>query len=388
MPASAQPQMTQQNLAAANAQARANILQYGVARFQQIYSQNLTPSVNNTPVTVNFQNVGLVRGFLVKCVAQLAVTGATTAAAITEFGASNLLTNISLYDFNNILRINTTGFHMTMVNSAKSNTVFGGAYTPNVPVSYGNNWTVQSAASSIAAGAHTTVTYFYYVPLAYSKTDLRGSIYAGLVNATAYLSFTMSPNPVIASGDPLSAVYSGNTGGYYTGSTFNITVYQDYIDQLPTQNGSVVLPPLDISTVYNLLYTSVGAAITTNQDYSIPYANFRSFLSTMVIVDNGGSYYAGTDINYWMLQAANATTFWKYTPDVAALLARGIFMADPPTGVYWFDSRTTPINTQQFGNVGLYVNMSTVNSNPALLVGYEQFDLTQTIALASSLPTG
>jgi hypothetical protein len=151
---------------------------------------------------------------------------------------------------------------------------------------------------------------------------------------------------------------------------------------------TVMAPPLDISTVYDLKYTSTGAAITVNQDYGIPYANFRTFLSTMLVVDNGGTFNTGSDVTYFQLQAANSTTFWKYTPDVAALLARGIFMADPPAGVYWFDTRDRPINTQQFGNVQLVVNMNTVNANPSLQVGYEQFDLTQTIALASSLPTG
>jgi hypothetical protein len=382
-------QMTQMNVAQANLQARAAILNNGVPRLQNIYSQSVTPSATGAPVNVNFQNVGMVKGFLVRVKGTLHNSDGALTATRTGFGAANVLSNISLFDFNNILRINTTGAHISMLNSAKGNTVFGGAYSPNVPVSFGNNWTVQSAPATIANGADGAVTYFYYVPLAYSKLDLRGAIYAGLVNATAYLSLTVNPNPLVAAGaDPISAVYAGAPGGWKAGTQVQIDVYQDYIDQLPVANGSVILPPLDISTVYDLKYTSTGAAITVNQDYGIPYANFRTFLSTMLVVDNGGTFNTGSDVTYFQLQAANSTTFWKYTPDVAALLARGIFMADPPAGVYWFDTRDRPINTQQFGNVQLVVNMNTVNANPSLQVGYEQFDLTQTIALASSLPTG
>lgn len=379
-------QMTQQQLAAANMQARANILANGVPRLQNIYSQAVTPSATGAPVNINFQNVGMIRGFLVRVKGTLHNTDAGTANR-TGLGAANALTNISLFDFNNIQRINTTGAHISLLNSAKQNMVFGGAYSPNVPVNYGNNWTVQSLPATLATTADAAITYFYYVPLAYAKNDLRGAVYAGLVNATAYLSLVINPTPFAAAGDAVNAMYSGMTGVWKAGTQVTIDVYQDYIDQLPTSNGQVVLPPLDISTVYDLKYTSVGAAITVNQDFGIPYANFRTFLSTMLIVDNGGTFNVGSDINYFSLQAANSTVFWKYTPDVAALLARNIFMADPPPAVYWFDTRDRPINTQQFGNVQLVVNMNTVNANPALLVGYEQFDLTQTIALASSLPS-
>jgi P3 major capsid protein len=380
-------QMTQQQLAAANAQARANILSFGVPRLQNIFSQAVTPSATGAPVNVNVQNVGLIRGFLVRVKGSLHNSGSGT-ANLSEFGAANVLSNITFNDFNNIQRINTTGFHMSMLNSAKQDTVFGGAYSPNVPVSFGNNWTVQSAPATVATTANGALTYFYYVPLAYSKSDLRGSVYAGLVNATAFLGLTINPNPFVAAGDFLSAIYTGQAGVWQAGTQVQIDVYQDYIDQLPMQNGQAVLPPLDISTIYDLKYTSTGAAITANQNYGIGYANFRTFLSTMLIVDNGGTYNVGSDINYFALQAANSTNFWQYTPDVAALLARSIFMADPPSGVYWFDTRDRPINTQQYGNVQLVVNMSTVNANPALLVGYEQFDLTQTIQIMSSLPSG
>jgi hypothetical protein len=390
-----QSQITPQQLTALNAQARANILAYGVPRLQQIYSQGVVPA-NGNILNIPFQNVGLIRGFLVKVTGTITNTSTTGGTNLTatrsELGGANVLSGIQVQDYNNNTRIQTTGWHISLLNSAKQNMVFGGAYAPNVPVDFGNNWTVQAAAATIAPNsggtANSAISYYYYVPLAYSKLDLRGAVYGGLVNATAQLILTINPTPVVAAGaDATLAVYGGTTGGW-TGNV-TVTVWQDYIDQLPlNQQGQVVLPPIDISTIYDLKNTSNGAALTVGQDFPIPYANFRTFLSTCVIFDNGGSLNVGSDVNYWMLQAANSTTFWKYGPNEAALLARSIFMADPPKGVYWFDTRDRPINTQQFGNVQLVINPSTVNANPALLVGYEQFDMTQTIGLASSLPAG
>ena len=393
MAASAQS-LSPQQLTALNAQARANILAYGVPRLQQIFSNAYVPA-NQNIVNIPFQNVGLIRGFLVKVTGTIINTattgGSNTTATRTQLGASNVLSQIQVQDYNNNNRIQTTGWHIALLNSAKQNMGFGGAYAPNLPINFGNNWTVQSAAASIApsAGGTTTaaISYYYYVPLAYSKLDLRGAVYGGLVNATAQLILTINPSPVAAAGaDATLAVYGGSSGGWSGNVT--VTVWQDYIDQLPTNNGNVILPPIDISTIYDLKNTATGAAMVTGQDFPIPYANFRTFLSTCVIFDNNGTLNTGSDINYWMLQAANSTTFWKYGPDEAALLARSIFMADPPDGVYWFDTRDRPINTQQFGNVQLVINPSGTITNPALLVGYEQFDMTQTIGIASSLSQG
>jgi hypothetical protein len=383
----ATPQMTQQSLAQANSAARASILANGVPRLQNIYSQAAPVSPNLAPVTVACQNIGLMRGFLIRIKGTLQNTDGADLATLTGFGAANIVSNVGFQDFNNIQRVNTSGFHISMLNSAKQNMVFGGAYAPNVPVGFGNNWTVQAAPATIAHGATGDVTYFMYLPLAYSKNDLRGAVYAGLVNANAFLSLTLNNNPVQAAGsDPFGAVYVGAPGSW--DGNVQIDIYQDYIDQLPMSNGSAVLPPLDMSTIYDLKFTTVGAAISTNTDYGIGYANYRTFLSTMLIIDNGGDFYTGSDVNYFSLVSANATNFWKYTPDVAALLARNIFMADPPPGVYWFDQRDRPINTNQYGQINLNINMNTVNANPKLVVGYEQFDLTATVSIMSSLPTG
>lgn len=382
------PQTPAQQSAQANFNARAIILTQGVDRIQQISSAAYNPA-NQTIINIVPQNVGLVRGFLVKVSGTIANTNtASSGVALTRtnFGAANLLKDIVFTDVNNQTRIQTQGWHVNLVNSAKQPMVLGGAYAPNVPVGYGNNYDVMTAPSSITTGTGTAaVQFYYYIPLAYSKTDLRGSMWAGLVNSTAQLQLQINPNPVVVSGDAGLAVYSGNTGGWSGNVT--ITVYQDYIDQVPFVNGQPVLPQQDIQTLYQLNNTTLSALVA-GQDFGVPFANFRNFLSTSLVYDNAGTYNAGTDINYFALQTANSSNIWKYTPEEAAFFARTTFMADPPTGSYYFNHRDKPIETQQFGNTQITVNPSVVNNGASIWAGFEYFAQASQVVFAGSLPSG
>jgi len=378
-----QPQTrAQQNVAARNA-----ILLGGVDRMQQIYSQATDPA-NATILNIAPAAVGLVRGFLVKIEGTLRNTGALTATR-TPFGASNLLRNIAFTDINNQQRHQTQGWHLSLINSAKQPMVIGGAYAPNIPVGYGNNWDVQSAPATVATVTDTPVQFYYYVPLAYSKVDLRGAMWAGVVNAVAQLQLEINPNPMVAAGaDPTLAVYSGSAGGWKAGTTVKVTVWQDYVDQIAMdKSGQPILPQDDLAQLYSLNTTTLSALVQ-GQDYGVPFANFRNFLSTTIVYDNGGQLNAGSDINSFALQTANSSNIFKYGPEEAAFLARSTFMADPPLGCYYFDHRSKPISTQQFGNTQITVNPSVVNNNAALMCGFEYFSQASQVVFAGSLPSG
>lgn len=377
------------NPVVANMNARMGVLGSGVERLQQIYSNAVTPA--NTPVlNISPQNVGLVRGFLVKVSGTIANTnGGSSGVALTRtgFGASNLLTNIVFTDINNQVRIQTQGWHLGLVNSAKQPMVWGGAYSPNVPVGYGSNYDVQTAPSSITTGTGSAaVQFYYYVPLSYTKVDLRGSMWAGVVNAVAQLQLTLNPTPVAASGDAGLAVYSGNTGGWSGAVT--VTVWQDYIDQVPMDNaGNPILPQNDLATLYQLTNTTLSGLVA-NADYGVPFTNFRNYLSTCLVYDQNGTYNAGTDINYFALQTANSSNIWKFGPEEAALLARSTFMADPPVGSYYFDHRSRPISTDQYGNTQITVNPSSVAASSSLWAGFEYFAQASQVIFGTSLPSG
>lgn len=374
-------------LAAQNAQARNLVLAAGVPRFQQIASTSVDPTTDPI-ITINPKNVGLIRGFFVEVSGSIINSDAgVDVATRTPFGVANMLSNIQFQDMDNVTRINAPGWLLSLINSAKQPLVMGGAYAPNVPMGYGNNWDVEVGPATIAKGVTSAIRMVYYVPLAYTKLDLRGAMWAGVVNSTAQLQLTINQSPLANAGDYTNAIYSGADAGGWSGNV-SVTVYQDYIDQIPYMQGQPVLPAGDLGQTYNILQTAMSGLVS-GQDYGIPYANFRSFLSTTVVVDNGVTPFLnnGDEINYFALQAANASQLFKYGPNTAAFMARNVFAADPPLGTYFFSHRDRPITTQQFGNMELIVNPNgNINAAASLLVGFEFFAQLNQVTFATSLP--
>lgn len=380
--------MTAAQLMQLNGAQRAAVLNNAVEMTQQIYSQQILPATQ-TVLNIPTRNVGLIKGFLVEVSGTL-TNGATTQANRSPFGSANILSNVQFTDLNNNTRINVPGWFLAIVNSSRQGWGFGGVYANNLGMGYGNNYSVNSAPATIAANADAAVKHIYYVPLAYAGDDLRGSIYAAVVSATMNLQLTINPTPGVGALDSAAAMYRDNAGlNWKANVPVQVTVYQVYLDQLPIANGGPVVPIMDLNTVYELKQTTV-TGITAGNDYPIQYANYRDFLSTFVVFDNGGVFNPGTDINYFALTSANYTNLMKYGPDIAALKARQTFMADVPTGSYFFDTRSRPLNTIAYGNMELNVNASTVNVGAKLLVGFEQFAQVNTLigSAGSSLPAG
>ena len=376
-----------QNPYQANLQARNIVNANSVKMKTQIYSGAVNPATNNI-LNIQPRNVGLILGFLV----EVSGTIANTAAAgltLTSMGSANALSRVAFNDLNNVQRINTTGYHLALLNSARQGFAFGGTYAPNLPVGFGNNYGVFTGPSTIAVSTNGNVRHVYYVPMAYSQDDLRGAVYASVVNAVMNLQLTINQAPcsgVAPAADPLPAIYSGNAAANWSGNV-NVTVTQVYLDQIPQVQGQPILPMMDLNTIYDLKYT-VQTGMVANQDFPVSYANFRQFLSTFMIYDQAGTYNAGTDINYWMLQAANSTPIWKEGPLLLALEARQTFMADLPAGFYYADSRLKPIDTITWGNQQIVLNASSTTAGASLVIGYEAFQQTSQIAAATSLQSG
>jgi hypothetical protein len=368
-----------------NQQQRAAVIGMGQKMTQRIGSQVVNP-LTDPIVNIQPRNVGLVTGFIVEVEGQV-TNGAADVANLTDFGSSNVLKNITFTDLNNVQRINTSGYHMALLNSARQGFGFGGSYSPNLPMNYGNNFGPFKGASSLAAGAKGDVKHTYYVPLAYSSNDLRGAVYANVVNANMQLQLEVNADPFIAAnGNQLNAIYKGNNNGFWS-SDVTITVYQVYIHQIPMSNGTPVLPMMDLNNIYDIKKTVV-TGISQAQDYPVSYANYRAFLSTFAVFDNGGEFNSGSDIDYFALTAANSTNIFKYGPDVAALMARQTFMSDTPPGVYYFDHRDKPLDTITYGNLELTMNAKLVNPNAQLVMLYESFQQTSQIPMSSSLAGG
>jgi hypothetical protein len=373
----APPNFQQQNM-----MARAAILAQSSNMVQQIAAGTVTaPGSTNNVINISPRLVGLCKRFWIEIAATVTNT-ATTAITLSELGPSTVLSNVQFFDLSNNVRINTAGWHLHMISSAKRGRVYGSAVTTDSPVGFGNNVnTVIQAPATIAAAGSATINMLYEVPLTYSDTDLRGAIWLGVTNATANLQFTINPAPIAAAAPGVLGLYYGGTGSI---SSLTYTISQNYLDQLPVGKKGVILPINDIATVY-LLNNTTQQNMTANQDFPIPYSNFRDFLSTTALFLNGTALNAGSDVAYWAIQAANYVNFMKFDPTLAALWARNTFGDDLPKGMYYFSHRHKPISTAQYGNTELVLNASTVNANANLYLGYEQFALVNLIAQAGAL---
>lgn len=464
----------QQNDMAAQA-----ILATSVERLQQVYSTALAPvSTANNVVNVVPRNVGLIKGFFVELAVNVTLTS-TDSVAITPFGAANLLSQAIFNDLQNNTRVQTAGWHLHAVNTARLGRPYGMAwamdrsagstvakqvialgaspatytnrtgvpgyfvlvggtvslveYAPdgvtftttgaiagefymapgsairvtysvaptatsflpasvsvNQPVSYGDNWLIQQAPATLLPNVATTLIFRYYVPLAYARNDLRGAVYANVINATMQLQLTLNTNLVVGNtADGTLAVYKANTATAptFTINSANVTVYQHYLDQLPMGQQGPILPMLDLSTIYELKNTTL-TGLAVGQDFPIPYSNYRSYLSTFFIYDNAGSLNFGSDINYISLQSANYTNLIKVTPDENALLSYIYMEQGWPAGTYYLSHRDDPISTIQYGNMDLIINPSTVNAGAQVLVGYEDLAMTNLLNNAGSMPGG
>jgi len=354
---------------------------------QEIFSQTFNPANQNVINIGNgiIRNAGLLLGFIVE-VSGTVTNTAGAAADRTGMGTANIVDEFRFDDLSNYTRIQCPGWYMGILNSVRQGFGYGGAYANNIPMGYGNNFDVYEGAAQVAASASQDVRHVYYVPISYSSTDLRGAMYMSTVSATSNLQITLNRNPMSAAGNEIDHIYTGNDGDWDGDVT--VTVYQCYLDQLPTdENGAPILPIMDLNTIYDLKQTTFSNP-TSGQDYPMPYSNFRSFLSTVAIFDNGGVYNTGSDVNYWALRSANFTNIFKVSPEIAALDARATLMGDMMPGGYLFESRDMPINTINFGNMELNLNATGVNANARVLMGYESFALQNQLVGASSLAGG
>ena len=379
-----------------NMQIRQLVLAKSVKMLQQINTQTVYPSANpvlNIPV----RPVGLVLRLWIEVIATL--TPGAAAATLTDTGVGNLLQQVTLADLNNFTRIQTTGQHLTLLSCLKRRRPLGS--TADFNVTTGNNasspintppalWGVWQAPGAIAANTAGTVRAVFEVPLAYSDDDLRGAIYANVINATMQLGLTLNQNAIVGNGDYTNAVYQTGaaTAGAFTQATVN--VYQEYLDQLPVANGQVLLPPVDMATMYELKNTNM-AALTPGQDFYIPFSNFRDYHSTILIYNNSGGAAGralGTDINYLALQASNMTAIEKIDPLFKVLKGRETMQQDLPAGFYYNSYRRKPISTQQFGAMNIVLNPITAAAGAYVNVYWEDLGLTNMLtgapALASS----
>lgn len=383
-----QAALRNQQAMAANLQARQIVLQQSYPVIQQVETQTFVPSQRST-WDVTPANVGIVKGFLVKVTAAIRNDSETETMNLTDFGPANLLQRVIYYDPDNQRHTETSGWHLHFVNTAKQGSPFLSSKVTDSPVGYGDIMNVIEAPATIAPETTAELSMYYWVPLAYSETDLTGAVLANVPQSKQRLKLEFANDNTAFAGaadNPLEAVYQGAGAADCTIEEISYTVYQSYLDQLPVGQNGYILPLIDLSTLYNL-ENSAQAGLTPNVDFVVQYANLYRYLSTVAVFDNGGVFSPGTDVNYLSQRTANFSDTRKLDPKTWAAQTRRRIQTDYPKGVYYVDNRDKPIYTLQYGNVGFVLNPKTVNQNARLLMGYEYFTSRTELVNAGTIST-
>jgi len=342
-------------------------------------------------LTFYLRNVGLVKRLIVRFKATV-TAGASTTQTLTKWGLANFISNVSFFDLGNNQRINSTGWHLTAVSSAKRRRVFGAAYTSDTPLGYGNNNNrVMYAPSTISANGTSEIDFQLEIPFVKNDTDLRGAIYADVTQATMQVQITLNPNMFVSStADPTLAMYASGGSDLASLSALSVNFWQNYLDQLPrAANGAPILPTQDLGTAYLLNNTASGLPVA-NQDNGAAFVNSRTYESVTFGYDNNGTLNVnGSDINYIQLQSANFTNILNLDGRMIGLMERNVLIDDFPAGMYYLDFRHRPIDTNQYGNMQLVINPSSVGGSGAFfLYGWEAYGIIGLVNQGGSLPQG
>lgn len=369
-----------------NNAARAQLLAQAKRRYtQNIYTTNITPLFGQQSiVNVNLVPLGLIAKYWVEI--STVVTNPAGGSTLTRGsnGAFASLSQITYTDPGQNVRINTTGYHLAAVTARRRRRVPGQALTSDTPSGYGSVIQSIAAPATIAANASGTVRCMYEVPLAVGQDTTKGAVFGGAVFANQSLQLIFNPNFCQAAADPLGAVYTGaaTTAGNMPTYATSIVVYQEYWDGFDLGLLRFLSP--DLSTSYNLNLTSINNLLAANDNF-VRFDNLRTFLSTMLAFDNGGTLNAGSDVTYFKLQAANQTPLFTRDIYLQSYITRNHLGDDMPAGFYMFDFSEAPIITAAEGNTVLSMNPSTVNANAVLYIGWEFLAINQVLAGASQL---
>jgi P3 major capsid protein len=396
------PAQQQQRAKALDQQATNAIIASALFRQQLAGSGTVFPA-SNPQLIIQPINVGLVLRYMIIVTGTISNTGSTTITA-TDTGLANLFgpNGIVYTDLNNYQRVNTSGLHLSLVANAKRKrplggngqfNTFNGANASQMLNTPPATWGVFQYPQTIASGSSAPFRAVFELPLAYSNTDLRGAVWANVLNAVQQITLTFNTAIVTAgTADSTYAIYSGAAGsaGSITSATY--TIYQQYYDQLPKAIGqggavSTVVPNLSLSTIYELKQLR-NTAIPQNQEFYYAYSNQRAYLSTYAIWNNSGLAAGrtfGSDVNYWALVASNSSYIWKLDPLTVAQQSRDHLGEDLPAGCYYFPTREHNISTQQYGNIQLTLNAATASANDYMDVMLEDFALLSTLQSGPSM---
>src|SRR5262249_53889975 len=134
-------QLRQQNDAA-----RRMILQSSQNMVQSVASGTVAnPGSTANVINLSPRLVGFLKRFWIEI--SCTITNADTAndLSLTQWGPANLLQQLTFWDLSNNVRVQTAGWHLYALSTAKRRRAWGSAYLNDSPVNMGNNVASMSA---------------------------------------------------------------------------------------------------------------------------------------------------------------------------------------------------------------------------------------------------
>lgn len=346
----------QQQLAMANAQGRAALLQTGI-RMSRIVTQDAALTLGS-PTRINLYRTGITTGVLVEFTADVTLS----TASVNPLAPWNLIDRIKYTDFAGVDRINTDGFGLYALNSCKHGELLGNAIAGVVSTIGDKDTDILELPTS--DGANAKVYFALWVPLAVDVAhgDLRGAV-PSLTNIGEHY-ITVTPSTAVNSATDVMAA------PYVSGATFNsltCTVTQFYIQ--PQSLNQEMLPLGDLTTIYEINgHLDTTAGLVTGGTLLIPYPNDRSVMSALHVLENGGALTAnGADLTKIELLVNSNTTFRQMTPRTFRSMMRMMLGGDLPASVYYWDHRQQNILTALFATVQAQYNLGTINAGVSKL---------------------
>ena len=334
------------------------------------------PTVNGTlggTTRIKLQNTGLITRLL----ANINIPYTTTVAPtnLGNKGAFAAVPKIQLLDFDGSSRINTSAYHLSVINAMRGRCVFGGdAFVQSnagllvSSVGMTDNYRNPLAPLTVAAN---TLQFTLEIPLAANsqKGDLRGMLAAQYVSGEIQLAIDLASTLVGTADDDY--VFNGGTMTY---GTPTITVFQEYY--LPqVVRGVTTIPQMDVSTVYELgVYSRTTDNIAAGQEKFLNFPTVREVNGVVVDYLNNKLLGGGTnaaDLQAFTIYANGNNVIYQTDQNTQNYIERSALNTDLPQGTFMFDFSAAPVSTALWGNVQLAVTPGTAPTTPAVEVTFE-----------------
>lgn len=306
-------------------------------------------------------NVGVLTRLLFEVTATI-TNSSTAAIPVTPSPAApwNLISWLKVKDFTGTEFINLTGLQLFNLNcirlmrKAGFSMAFAGDSAFTVPV-----YNLPEFPSSIPASGSATLKFLVSCPIAYApNSDLTGAILMQSVTGQMYTEILWN-NSIFGVDD--DSVYSSGVNANLS-TSIQCEIVQEYRGVVAGASGAIVLPEIDLGTVYELNGTYKDTSgIVAGVAKKIPYSNFRTVLTKQLQFMNGGVLEAG---NVTALQlVANSNQFYQtFTESQLAQRMREALGFDITPGCYHFSTREHPIETVLYGNIELWFTPSNVST--------------------------